>query len=67
MQKSWANSKVDLYFEDLENEQLVRRSFNNSIQAPSDEQITVFTHAVDTLSELPSAHTVLVESYQYSH
>lgn len=67
MQRAWASSKIDLYFEDLENDQLVRRGFNNTIQNPSDEQITAFTNAVDGLTELSSAHTVLVESYQYSH
>lgn len=67
MQKQWENSKVDLYFEDMENEKLVRRSFRNAIEDPTDDQITAFTNAVSELSEYPSAHTVLVEEYRYSH
>jgi hypothetical protein len=67
MQKHWDKSKVDLYFEDAENEKLIRRSFNNAIETPSDDQITAFTNAVDSLSEYPSAHTVLVQEYQYVH
>lgn len=67
MQKVWDKSKVDLYFEDLEEDRLVRRSFNNVIEEPSDEQVTAFTHAVDELSDYPSAHTVLVQEFQYRH
>lgn len=65
MQKEWTESKVGIYFEDLENEKLVRRSFNGVIQSPTDEQVTQFAQAIDVVSDLPSSHTILVEEYRY--
>ncbi|MEC6748887.1 hypothetical protein VXN63_10040 [Marinilactibacillus sp. XAAS-LB27] len=66
MQKEWADSKVDIYLEDLENDRLVRQSFNGVVQAPTDEQITEFINAIDMVSDLPAAHGMVVEQYRYS-
>ncbi len=66
MQKEWAESRVEVYFEDVANERLVRRSFNGALQSPTNEQITAFTQAIDTVSELPVSETMLVEEYRYS-
>lgn len=66
MQKEWSESKVGIYFEDLENEKSIRRSFNGVVQSPTDEQITQFTQAIDTVSDLPSSHAILVEEYRYT-
>ncbi|WP_080146057.1 DUF1659 domain-containing protein [Marinilactibacillus piezotolerans] len=66
MQKEWAESRVEVYFEDVANERLVRRSFNGALHSPTNEQITAFTQAIDTVSELPVSETVLVEEYRYS-
>ncbi len=65
MIKVWENSKVDVYFEDLENETLVRQGFNNLIQGATEEEIGAFVQAVDSLHELPSAHAIVSESYRY--
>lgn len=67
MQKEWNKSKVDLYFEDLENEVDVRRSFQHVVETPTDAQITAFTQAVDSLSDLTSTYTVLVQEFKYEN
>lgn len=67
MQKHWDKSKVDLYFDDIENEKEVRRSFRDAIEEPTEEQITEFTQAIDVLSDYPSSRTVLVQEFEYTH
>lgn len=67
MQKEWNKSKVDLYFEDLENEVDVRCSFQHVVETPTDAQITAFTQAVDSLSDLTSTYTVLVQEFKYEN
>lgn len=65
MIKVWENSKVDIYFEDAENEKLVRQGFNNLVQGVTEEEIGAFVQAVDSLHELPKSHAIVTESYRY--
>lgn len=66
MEKEWSGSKVDIFLDDAENERFVRRSFSGANQLVTDEQVTEFTQALDTVSELPVSHALLIEEYRYS-
>lgn len=66
MIKEWSGSKVDIYLEDSVNERVIRRSFAGANQFLSDEQVTNFTNALDSVTELPVSHSVVIEEYHYS-
>ncbi|GAA0350933.1 hypothetical protein GCM10008932_00200 [Alkalibacterium iburiense] len=66
MQKDWMKNKVDIYLEDALNEKTVRRSYPGLIQNLSEEQVTAFTEAIESVNELPVSHAVVVEEYRYS-
>lgn len=65
MIREWNGGKVLLFLEDLENEQVIRRSYSDANENLSEDQIAAFTSAVGSLSALPVAHTVVVEEYKY--
>lgn len=65
MIKVWEKSKVDLYFEDIENEQLVRQGFNNLIDGVSEEEVGAFVASINSLHELPAVHAIVSDSYRY--
>lgn len=65
MIKVWEKSKVDLYFEDIENEQLVRQGFNNLIDGVSEEEVGAFVDSINSLHELPAVHAIVSDSYRY--
>ena len=66
MNKIWSASKVDIFLEDVENEKLVRRSCAGAHQSLSEEQVTAFTQALDSVTDLPVSHTLVIEEYRYS-
>lgn len=65
MTKTWEKSKIDVYFEDPESENLVRQGFNNLVDGVDEEKIGAFVQAVDGLHELPVAHALVSDSYRY--
>lgn len=66
MQREWNKGAIELYFEDIENEEFLRRSYPNTIQNVSSEQVEGFTAAIESLSKLDLGHTVIVEEYKYT-
>ncbi|MCC5893875.1 MAG: hypothetical protein JJU16_00220 [Alkalibacterium sp.] len=66
MFKEWSGSKVDVYLEDGATETLVRRSFAGANQFVSEEQVTNFTNALDSVTSLPVSHAVVIEEYHYT-
>lgn len=65
MEKEWNKGSIEVHFEDLANEKIIRRSYANTIEGVSEEQVEGFTNALEQLSDLPLSHTVLVEQYSY--
>lgn len=65
MIKEWNGGKVLVYFEDVENERVIRRSYSDAVENLNEDQIAGFTAAIDSLTALPVAHTVVVEEYKY--
>lgn len=65
MIKVWEKSKVDLYFEDVENEKLVRQGFNNLKNEATEEEIGSLVGAIDSLHELPAVHAIVSDSHRY--
>lgn len=66
MIKEWSGNKVDVYLEDSANEKVIRRSFAGANQFLSDEQVTNFTNALDSVTDLPVSHAVVIEEYHYT-
>lgn len=66
MEKEWSGSKVDIFLDDAANDKLVRRSFSGANHLVTDGQVTAFTQALGTVSELPVSHALLIEEYRYS-
>ncbi len=64
MAKTWVSNKVDVYFEDLENEKTVRKGYSNVIENPTDEQISAFSGAVGSLYDFEKTHTILTQSHK---
>lgn len=65
MQKEWNKGAIEVYFEDVENEKVIRRSYGNTIEQVNENQVAGFTTAIESLTALPLAHTVVVEQYKY--
>ncbi|SFH80423.1 hypothetical protein [Pisciglobus halotolerans] len=65
MQKEWNKGAIEVYFEDVENEKVIRRSYGNTIEQVNEDQVAGFTAAIESLTALPLAHTVVVEQYKY--
>lgn len=66
MQKDWMKNKVDIYLEDTLNEKAIRRSYPGAVRNLTEEQVTAFTEAIESINELPVSYTVVVEEYRYS-
>lgn len=66
MIRSWEKSKVDIYFDDVEGEQLIRQGFNNLVNEVGEAQISDFVEAIDSLHELPAVHALVTDSYRYT-
>lgn len=65
MLKTWDKSKIDVYFEDEEQETFIRQGFNNLVRDIGAEEVETFVNALNALHELPVAHAVVQESYLY--
>ncbi|WP_027109129.1 hypothetical protein [Lacticigenium naphthae] len=65
MIKQWNGGKVVVCFEDAENEKVVRRSYNDSMQDLGPEQVEQFSDAIASLSVLPTIETVVTEEFKY--
>lgn len=66
MEKEWNKGSIEVYLEDIENEELLRRSYPNVIQEVTDVQVDGFTAAIESLSAFPLGHTVVVKEYKYT-
>ena len=66
MQKEWHKGTIEVYFEDIENEDFVRQSYSNIIADVNEVQVEDFTAAIESLSDLPVGHTVIIEEYKYT-
>lgn len=64
MAKTWLANKVEVYFDDLENEKTVKKSFQNIVENPTDIQVKAFADAVSGLYRLDKAYTVITESHK---
>lgn len=64
MAKTWVANKVDIYFEDLENEKTIRKGFSNISEHASDQQVSNFANAVGQLYQFEKTHAVLTQSYK---
>lgn len=65
MERLWEKSKIDIYFEDAEQDGYVRQGYNNLIDEVSAEQVNQFVQTLGTLHELPAAYAVVTESHRY--
>lgn len=65
MAKNWEKSKIDIYFDDYENDTLVRQGFNNLTNEVAEDDIQAFVQAVGTLHKLDTAHAIVTESHLY--
>ncbi|HLQ75412.1 MAG TPA: hypothetical protein VK107_05135 [Alloiococcus sp.] len=64
MAKTWVANKLDVYFEDIENEKTIRKGFNQIIENPSDDQLSSFANAVGNLYKQEKTHTILNQSFK---
>ncbi|EXJ22735.1 hypothetical protein ADIAL_1850 [Alkalibacterium sp. AK22] len=67
MKKEWSGSKVDVLLEDLEGEKLVRRSFRGAHESLTDVQVTEFTQALESVSDFPVSHALVIDEYRYTY
>lgn len=65
MAKNWEKSKIDIYFDDYENDKLVRQGFNNLTNEVAEGDIQTFVQAVGTLHKLDTAHAIVTDSHLY--
>lgn len=65
MEGLWEKSKVDIYFEDGEQDRYVRQGFNNLTDEVSGEQVNAFVQTLNSLHELPAAYAIVTESHRY--
>lgn len=61
----WEKSKIDLYFEDENQEELVRQGFNNLIKGTTEEEVSMFVQMINSLHELPVIHAIVTDSHRY--
>lgn len=66
MKKEWSKGAVEVYFEDLENDKVIRRSYGNTVDQVTNEQVEKFTTVLESLTDKPLSHAVLIEQYQYT-
>lgn len=67
MQKEWQGNKLDIYSEDAVNDQSFRRRFTGAVKHVTDNQVSAFTQAIDSVSDLPVAYAVLIEENRFSY
>ncbi len=66
MQKEWTKGAIEVHFEDAANEKTVKRSYSNTINSVTDEQVEGFSAALESLTSLPYIQSVMVEEYTYT-
>lgn len=66
MQKEWTKGAIEVHFEDATNEKTVKRSYSNTINSVTDEQVEGFSAALESLTSLPYVQSVMVEEYTYT-
>lgn len=66
MQKEWTKGAIEVHFEDAANEKTVKRSYSNTINSVTDEQVEGFSAALESLTSLPYMQSVMVEEYTYT-
>ncbi|MER2173315.1 MAG: hypothetical protein ABS911_01455 [Carnobacterium sp.] len=66
MQKEWTNGAIEVHFEDAAIEKTVKRSYSNTINSVTDEQVEGFSAALESLTSLPYVQSVMVEEYTYT-
>lgn len=62
MIKVFENAKVGYYFEDIENEKLVRMTLADLDQDADQGEIENVGHAIEGLSDLPLVHAIVTKS-----
>ena len=66
MQKEWTKGAIEVHFEDAANEKTVKRSYSNTINSVTDEQVEGFSAALESLTSLPYVQSVMVEEYTFT-
>ena len=66
MQKEWTKGAIEVHFEDAANEKTVKRSYSNTINSVTDEQVEGFSAALESLTSFPFLETVMVEEFTYT-
>ncbi|AEB30076.1 hypothetical protein CAR_c14150 [Carnobacterium sp. 17-4] len=66
MQKEWTKGAIEVHFEDAANEKTLKRSYSNTINSVTDEQVEGFSAALESLTSLPYVQSVMVEEYTYT-
>lgn len=66
MQKEWTKGAIEVHFEDAANEKTLKRSYSNTINSVTDEQVEGFSAALESLTNLPYLQSVMVEEYTYT-
>lgn len=61
----WEKSKIDLYFEDEDQERLVRQGFNHLVKGVTEEEVAMFIQMIHSLHELPVIHAIVTDSQRY--
>lgn len=67
MQKEWQGNKVDIYTEDGRNGKIIRKRFAGAIRNVTEEQVSAFTQAIDSLNDFPVSHAVLIEEHRFTY
>ena len=65
MEKNWEKSKIDIYFDDYENDAIVRQGFNNLTNEVTEVDVQAFVEAVGRLHKLDTAHAIVTDSHLY--
>ena len=66
MQKEWTKGAIEVHFEDAANEKTVKRSYSNTVNSVTDEQVEGFSAALESLTSLPYVQSVMVEEYTFT-
>lgn len=66
MQKEWTKGSIEVHFEDAAHEKTLKRSYSNTINNVTPEQVEGFTLALESLTTFPYLQTVMVEEYTYT-
>ena len=66
MKKEWTKGAIEVHFEDAANEKTLKRSYSNTINSVTDEQVEGFSAALESLTSLPYLQSVMVEEYTYT-